>query len=309
VLIAVIAYFLADKVNGGSGAIPVLGMLAMGAQRMLPMLQQSYSSWVSIRGGQISLGDALDLMDQPLPMYTVDPAKIRFNNSISFRDVSFKFAPESPEILCGLNIDLVKGRRIGIIGNTGSGKSTFLDVLMGLLSPTQGELLIDGVAISDENRRGWQKNIAHVPQTIFLSDASIGENIALGIPRDEIDFERVRYAAQRAQLAEFVESLDQKYESRAGERGIKLSGGQRQRIGIARALYKHADILVLDEATSALDGDTETKVMQAINAMEDGLTTIIVAHRLSTLRNCDQIIELEACKIKKVGSYAEIVGA
>jgi ATP-binding cassette subfamily B protein len=204
---------------------------------------------------------------------------------------------------------LAKGQRIGIVGNTGSGKSTFLDVIMGLLPPTHGQFLVDDVAISDENRRGWQKHIAHVPQTIFLSDASVGENIALGVPKDEIDFERVRFAAQRAQIAEFIESLAQQYEARVGERGVKLSGGQRQRIGIARALYKHADVLVLDEATSALDHDTESKVMQAIDAMGNELTTIIVAHRRSTLRNCHQLLELEAGKIKRVGTYAEIVGA
>jgi ATP-binding cassette subfamily B protein len=233
---------------------------------------------------------------------------MRFDRSIVFRDVSFRFAPESPEILSGLNIELTKGRCIGIIGNTGSGKSTFLDVLMGLLPPTHGELLIDGVAIGDVNRRGWQKHIAHVPQTIFLSDSSVSENIAFGVPKGEIDIERVRFAAQRAQLAEIIESLDQKYEARIGERGVKLSGGQRQRIGFARALYKHADVLVLDEATSALDNDTESKVMEVIDALDEGLTTIIVAHRLSTLRNCDQIIEFEAGKVKRVGSYAQIVG-
>ena len=309
VLIAFLAYLFSDKIVGSSSAIPVLGALAMGAQRMLPMLQQIYSSWASIRGGQILLRDALDLMDQPLPLYMDDPVKMRFDRSIVLRNVWFKFAPESPEILCGLDIDLFKGRRIGIIGNTGSGKSTFLDVVMGLLPPTHGQLLVDDVAISDENRRGWQKHISHVPQTIFLSDASVSENIALGVPKDEIDHDQVRFAAQRAQIAEFIESLDEQYAARVGERGVKLSGGQRQRIGIARALYKRADVLVLDEATSALDNDTESKVMQAIDAMGDGLTTIIVAHRLSTLSNCDQILELEAGKVKRVGTYAELVGA
>lgn len=308
VLIAILAYLLADKIEGSSSAIPVLGALAIGAQRMLPMLQQSYSSWASIQGGQFSLGDSLDLMDQPLPVYMDDPVKMQFDRSIVFRNVSFKFALESPEILCGLDIVLAKGRRVGIIGNTGSGKSTFLDIIMGLLPPTHGELLIDDVAISDENRRGWQKHIAHVPQAIFLSDASVSENIALGVPKGEIDLKRVRFAAQSAQLTEFIESLDKKYEARVGERGVKLSGGQRQRIGIARALYKHADVLVLDEATSALDNETESKVMEAIDAMDNGLTIIIVAHRLSTLRNCDQIIELEAGRVKRVGSYAVIVG-
>ena len=309
VLIALVAYLLIDKLNGSSGAIPVLGALAMGALRMLPALQQGYSSWASIRGGQISLGDAMDLMDQPLPECMEDSVKMRFERSILLRGVSFKFQSKSPEILTGLDIDLAKGRRIGIVGNTGSGKSTFLDVVMGLLPPTQGQILVDGVAITDKTRRAWQKHIAHVPQTIFLSDASISENIALGVPKDEIDLARVHFAAQRAQIAEFIEAMDQKYQTLVGERGVKLSGGQRQRIGIARALYKDADVLVLDEATSALDNDTESRVMHAIDAMGSELTIIIVAHRLSTLRNCDQVLELEAGKLKRVGTYADIVGA
>lgn len=308
VLISALAYALAIKGQGISDAIPVLGTLAMGAQRMLPMLQQSYSSWSSIRGGQVSLSDALELLDQPLPTYLQYPIEMQFDREITLKDVSFKYGPGAPEILNGLNISIAKGTCVGIIGNTGCGKSTFLDVIMGLLPPERGQMFVDDNGISDESRRGWQKHIAHVPQTIFLADAKISENIALGVPRAEIDHLRVRSAATSAQIDDFIESLEDKYETRVGERGVRLSGGQRQRIGIARALYKHADLLVLDEATSALDNETESKVMQSIEAMSDKLTIIIVAHRLSTLKNCDEIIELDGGKVKRVGTYAEIVG-
>ncbi|QDC51252.1 ATP-binding cassette domain-containing protein [Candidatus Methylopumilus universalis] len=307
VFIAILAYSMAEKIEGSKAAIPVLGALAMGAQRMLPLLQQIYSSWSSIRGGQNSLNDALDLMDQKLPDHMDDFVEMRFDRCVAFRNVSFKFANDSTEILHDLNIELTKGLRIGIIGNTGSGKSTFLDVFMGLLSPVSGDFLVDDISVNDKNRLGWQRHIAHVPQTIFLSDASIAENIALGVPKENIDHERVRYAAQMAQLTDFINTLDKGYDSLVGERGVKLSGGQRQRIGIARALYKPADVLVLDEATSALDNDTESKVMQAIDAIGGELTIIMVAHRLSTLKKCDQIFELERGRIKRVGTYAEVI--
>ncbi|MES2770807.1 MAG: ABC transporter ATP-binding protein [Pseudomonadota bacterium] len=309
VLISALAYLLTLSSSGIASAIPVLGALAMGAQRMLPMLQQAYSSWASIRSGQISLSDALDLMDQPLPPDAdkPSPAALRFNNSIVLRNVSFTYTPEKPEVLRCFDISIAKGCRLGIVGSTGSGKSTFLDIFMGLLSPTQGEMLVDGQKISAENRRAWQAHIAHVPQSIFLSDASIAENIALGVPKAEIDWTRLRAAAEKAQIADVIAALEDGYDTRVGERGVRLSGGQRQRIGIARALYKNADVIVFDEATSALDSDTERKVMQAINTLGNNLTLIIVAHRVSTLKNCDQIIEIGAGRVERTGTYDEII--
>jgi ATP-binding cassette subfamily B protein len=182
-----------------------------------------------------------------------------------------------------------------------------LDILMGLLQPTEGNLVIDEVALTPANRRAWQAHIAHVPQAIFLSDATIAENIAFGLPRNEVDLERVKTAARQAQISEAIESWSQKYDTPVGERGVKLSGGQRQRIGIARALYKQADVIIFDEATSALDNGTEQAVMQAIDSLGDHLTILIVAHRLTTLRNCSQIVELQNGELKRVGSYADIV--
>ena len=178
---------------------------------------------------------------------------------------------------------------------------------MGLLIPTSGSLAIDRVIIDEQNLRGWQRHLAHVPQTIFLSDATIAENIAFGVPVKDIDYLRVREAAQKSQIAPTIESWSDQYNTVVGERGVRLSGGQRQRIGIARALYKQADVIVFDEATSALDNDTERNVMEVIENLDDELTVIIVAHRLTTLKNCAQIVELDDGKIKRIVSYKEIV--
>jgi ABC-type bacteriocin/lantibiotic exporter with double-glycine peptidase domain len=183
-----------------------------------------------------------------------------------------------------------------------------LDIIMGLLEPVSGSLQIDGVDITEQNQRGWQKHISHVPQTIFLTDSSISENIAFGVPLEQIDHARVCQAAQKAQISQTIESWSKQYNTPVGERGVRLSGGQRQRIGIARALYKQTDVLIFDEATSALDNDTERAVMEAVEDLDDKLTVIIVAHRLTTLKNCTQVIEIEDGKIKRMGTYAEIVG-
>jgi ATP-binding cassette subfamily B protein len=212
-----------------------------------------------------------------------------------------------PLVINNLDITITKGSRIGIIGSTGSGKSTLVDILMSLLLPTQGMLEIDGQPITSENYRSWQAHIAHVPQAIYLADCTIEENIAFGINKDKINNSRVRQAARQAQIAETIESWPLQYQTYVGENGIRLSGGQRQRIGIARALYKEADVIVFDEATSALDNETEEAVMQAIETLSDELTLIIVAHRLTTLRKCTQIVELYEGRILRTGTYQKIV--
>ena len=308
-LIAMLAYSLARQDDGLSKAIPILGALALGAQRLLPVLQQAYGAWTVIRGGQASLQDAIELLDQPLPDYA-DQSTIQslpFMHNISLRRISFRYSSNSPYVLKQLNLDIAKGARIGFIGTTGSGKSTLLDIIMGLLEPSDGELLIDGQPIRSSNHRSWQAHIAHVPQAIFLADSTIEENIAFGVPKGQIDYLRVRQAAQKAQIADSIESWPEQYQTFVGERGIRLSGGQRQRIGIARALYKQADVIIFDEATSALDNETEQAVMQAIENLSKDLTLLIIAHRLTTLKNCTQIVELGEGRIKRVGSYQEIV--
>jgi ABC-type bacteriocin/lantibiotic exporter with double-glycine peptidase domain len=309
VLIAAVACFYVEQSDEVSGAIPMLGMLALGAQRLLPVVQQAFQSWAALRGGMDTLIETLDLLDQPLPEYLDQPipAPLAFERAIELVNIEFQYAKSLPFILKGVSFIIPKGSRIGIVGATGSGKSTLLDLLMGLLPPSDGLLKVDGQEVSRENIVSWQQHIAHVPQAIFLPDSSIAEAIAFGIPRDEINFERVREAARKAHIAELIESWGEKYDTRVGERGVRLSGGQRQRIGIARALYKNADVVVFDEATSALDNDTENSVMESIDSLDANLTVIIVAHRLSTLKGCSQVIELIDGKVSRVGSYSDIV--
>lgn len=309
ILIATLAYSLAQQVDGIAKAIPILGALALGAQRLLPVLQQIYSSWSSIQGGRATLQDVLELLDQPLPDYASQPTvqPISYNHHISIKQLGFRYSSQTPYILKQLNLTIVKGSRVGFIGATGSGKSTLLDIIMGLLQPTDGELQIDGQAVTLVNNRSWQAHIAHVPQTIFLTDSTIEENIAFGVPKDKIDTERIRQAAQQAQIADSIESWPMKYQTFVGERGIRLSGGQRQRIGIARALYKKADVIIFDEATSALDNETEQAVMDAIESLSKDLTLLIIAHRLTTLKNCTHIVELSEGGIKRAGSYKDII--
>lgn len=310
ILISALAYVLAEKSNGISMAIPVLGAMALGAQRLLPVLQGAYAAWTEIQSAQSSLQDILEFLDQPLPEHA-DPSSayaITFQDEISVKQVSFRYSSQSPYVLKNLTLTIAKGSRIGFIGTTGSGKSTLLDIVMGLLQPTEGTLEVDGQILTTANMRSWQARIAHVPQVIFLTDSSIEENIAIGVPSEKIDHDRVRDAAKQAQLSDIIESWPHQYQTFVGERGVRLSGGQRQRIGIARALYKQASIIIFDEATSALDSETEQAVMNAIESLSQDLTLLIIAHRHTTLKNCTQIVELEAGRIKRSGSYHEIIG-
>jgi ATP-binding cassette subfamily B protein len=308
-LIIALAYALARQSDGIGRAIPVLGALALGAQRLLPMLQQAYGSWASIQSQQASLQDTLDLLDQPMPDYVnqTDILPLSFLEKIKLKEISFRYSSQSSWILSNLDLVIKKGSRVGFIGTTGSGKSTLLDIVMGLLKPNSGIIEIDDQPITIENYRAWQAHIAHVPQSIFLADSSIEENIAFGVPVNQIDDKRVRKAAQQAQIAGIIESWPDKYQTFVGERGIRLSGGQRQRIGIARALYKQADVLIFDEATSALDNETEAAVMQAIEGLNNDLTILMIAHRVTTLKNCAQIVELRNGRIKQMGTYDEII--
>lgn len=308
VLIAILAYKLASSESGIDTAIPVLGALAIGAQRILPLMQQVYSNWASIKGSHSSVLDVLELLDQTISdqLKTQKDQFIPFDEKIQLNQISFNYNLGSSQILKNITLTIEKGKRIGIIGPTGSGKSTLIDILMGLLQPTQGSLTIDGIEITEENNREWQRHIAHVPQSIFLADATITENIAFGVPLDKIDHSRVKNAAQQAQIANTIESWPEKFNTYVGERGIRLSGGQRQRIGIARALYKEADVIIFDEATSALDSQTESDVMSALGLINETITIIMVAHRVTTLKDCDQIIELDHGQISRILQSQEI---
>jgi ATP-binding cassette, subfamily B, bacterial PglK len=308
-LITALAYALSRQVGGIGAALPVLGALALGAQRLLPALQNIYTAWANIVGNQSSLSDTIKLLEQPLPDGDSQPVPMPLicQDGIRFNAVRFRYGDNSPWVIDGLTLDISVGARVGFVGRTGSGKSTALDLLMGLLKPTEGELLVDGQPISGNRLRAWQRAIAHVPQSIYLADTTLAENIAFGVAPEAIDMERVRKAAKQAQISEYIESQSGGYQAQVGERGIRLSGGQRQRIGIARALYKQASVLVFDEATSALDNATEQSVMEAIEGLDRKLTVLIIAHRLTTVQHCDSIVELENGRVVAQGTYQEVL--
>jgi ABC-type multidrug transport system fused ATPase/permease subunit len=308
-LIAVLAYALSRQTGGVTTALPVLGALALGAQRLLPALQQGYSAWTSIAGSHASLADTIDLLDQPLPANISQPAPapLPLQDAIQFDSVRFRYSCDGPWVLHDLDFVIPKGTRVGFVGSTGSGKSTMIDLVMGLLTPTEGRLLVDGKALDGNRLTAWQRTIAHVPQSIYLADATLAENIAFGLPQQAIDLDRLRQAARQAQIADFIEGRSDGYQAQIGERGIRLSGGQRQRIGIARALYKQAGVLVFDEATSALDSVTEQSLMDAIEGLDRQLTILLVAHRLTTVRRCDTIIEIQEGRVVAQGSYEQLL--
>jgi len=304
VFIALLGYSMTTKGGGIDAAIPTLGALALGAQRLMPLLQQMYLGWVMVVGNKQVVKDVIQLLQQPVALETLTNFEpLTFQRNIRFENLSYRYQPQLPLVIERLNLTINKGERLGVIGTTGSGKSTVIDLLMGLLSPSEGQILVDDKPLTGAARLAWQNNVAHVPQTIVLSDGTFGENIAFGVPIDKIDMERMKYAACQAQISDLIQSYPSGYSAKIGERGVQLSGGQRQRIGIARALYKKSSILIFDEATSALDNDTESTVMQALEALSSELTIVIVAHRLTTLKKCNQIIELENGKIKRMGKY------
>lgn len=317
VLIAGLAYYLHSV---GGEALPVLGALALGAQRLLPAMQQVYLGWSGIIGNAAAISEVVDYLKietvdgtdvrhaTPLSKTAASERRIVFHQTIELSDLGYRYPTASTDALHAVQMRIRKGAKIGLVGPTGCGKSTLIDIIMGLLTPTRGAMRIDGVAIDKGNVGLWQKHIAHVPQSIYLSDASLAENIAFGIAAEAIDPDKVRMAARLAEMDAFIMALPERYETRVGERGVQLSGGQRQRIGIARALYKEADVIILDEATSALDDATEQSVMDAINSLGGDLTIVMIAHRLSTLRECDTIYRLADGGIAEVGSFEAICG-
>ena len=293
-LVLVISFQGARFVN----IIAILGTFAIGAQKLLPCMQQSYGTWSYIVGSKAILNNIIELTqdkkDFSISKYI--PTKFKFTDKIILKDITFKYPDSIQNVFENLNFEIFKGEKIGIIGKTGEGKSTIVDMIIGLIEPIYGTLEVDGKNIFDirypQRRLDWRKNIAHVPQKIFLCDATIAENIAFGESLKEINILKVKEAAKKAEIDQYISKQPLNYFSKIGENGIKLSGGQRQRIGLARAFYKSSEIIVLDEATSALDINTESKIIDTVFKSSANLTTIIVTHRENSIKACDKVVRI-----------------
>lgn len=302
-----LAYFVSISDSGLTSLLPSLGAMVLGVQRLMPQLQTVYTSWSRAMGNRQVLADVLELLRLDANIVqNEDDSIITFTKEMKLVRLGFTHRSNHSPIFSGISLTIKKGATLGLIGKTGSGKSTLVDLMMGLLSTSEGHMSIDGVKLEARNLRSWRKMISHVPQDIHLIDGSITENIALGVVQNEIDEIKVRQSATKAQILDFIESLDDGFDTMVGENGARLSGGQKQRIGIARALYRETPVLVLDEATSALDIETEQRVMTQLREVSKDLTLVIIAHRLETLSFCDEIIRLgETANVERL-SYSEL---
>lgn len=293
-----------------SHILPLLGFYAFAGYRLMPAVQGIYQALSQLRFGASALdrvsADLALARDLP-PLATQEPVPLPFTQRVEVKDMAFRYPQVDGPSLQSLSLTIPAGSTLGIVGPTGAGKTTFVDLFLGLLTPESGGLVVDGVPVTAQNLRNWQADLGYVPQDVFLLDASVAENIALGLTLDEIDMARVREAARMAQILDFVETqMPQGFATSVGERGVRLSGGQRQRIGIARALYRDPGLIVFDEATSALDNLTEQEVVRAIGALTGKKTVLLIAHRISTVKDCDQILVLERGRMVGIGRYEDL---
>ena len=312
-IISVVLYLLASD-RGFQDALPIIGLFTFAAYRIMPALQNIYASVTAIR----FYVHALDVLYEDMyffehKSYTTTYSKKKFSTlnlqkELKLEEITFSYPGTRKPVIDNLNIKIDSNTSVAFVGKTGVGKTTIADIVLGLLRPYSGRMLVDGVEITDDNLPGWQKNLGYIPQDIYLLDDTVTRNIAFGVPDEKIDMNIVKGVAQIANIHNFVtEELPNGYQTVVGERGVRLSGGQRQRIGIARALYHNPGVLVLDEATSALDGATEKEVFEAINNIAKTKTLIIIAHRLTTVKDCDVIYVLKDGKIVGQGKYEELM--
>lgn len=310
-MIALVLYLIATHKGNLGLVLPVLTVYTLAGFRLLPAFQQIFACIANIKGN-ISAFESIqqDLKDS---LQTVEKLKksstgyMNLKKEISLENITFTYPRKSEATLKQLNMLIPVNKVVGVVGSSGSGKSTLIDILLGLLEPHHGELRIDGTIINSQNRRLWQNTIGFVAQSIFLSEGSIAENVAFGIPKDKIDLDKVQQALELAHLSEFIQGLEKGLHTKVGERGVQLSGGQRQRIGIARALYNKAEVLIFDEATSSLDGLTEKMVMEAIHNFSGKKTIIMIAHRIKTVEKCDQIFFIDKGKVVDQGTFQELI--
>ena len=297
--------------GGGLGEVlPVLGLYAFAGYRMLPAAQHVYQGIAQLRFGSAAVDTVYDDLHRRASLaeiHKVAPTPVQPVREIALDQVTYHYPKASQPALADINLTIPVGSSVGLVGSTGAGKTTLVDVILGLLRPTEGAITVDGEPVTDDNLRAWQAALGYVPQDIFLTDATVTENIAFGIDPERIDTEQVERCARMAQVHDFVtQEMPQGYDTIVGERGVRLSGGQRQRIGIARALYHDPDILVFDEATSALDTVTERAVMEAIDALHHQKTIILIAHRLSTVSGCDQVVLLGHGRVEASGPFESL---
>lgn len=308
-MLLVILYLMTQS-GSFAAALPIIALYAFAGYRLMPALQQIYGAVVQLKYVAPAL-KALhdDLMEQTPVEYTTrvyEPLALK--ECIELNNIVYRYPNSNEPAINGLKLTIPAGSIVGLVGSTGSGKTTTVDLILGLLEPQEGTLCIDGQTVNSSNRRQWQKSIGYVPQHIYLADDTVAANIAFGLPPEMVDQHAVERAAKIANLHDFVlQNMPQGYSTMVGERGVRLSGGQRQRIGIARALYHNPSVLVLDEATSALDNITEHAVMDAINNLGHNITIILIAHRLTTVRQCDQIYLLDHGLLKASGTYEELL--
>ncbi len=291
-------------------AAATVGLFAYAGYRMIPAVQNLFKDITKLRysaTGSLRMIPEFELFKADLQSLEPPKERLPFQKNIVFEDLRYAYPSTEKTVIDGLSLKIEFHQSVGFVGTTGAGKSTLLDILMGLLEVQSGRILVDGLEITRSNVKNWQANIGYVPQTIFMSNSTVAENIAFGVPKELIDMDRVAAAARWAQLHDFIlEQLPQGYETEVGERGIRLSGGQRQRIGIARALYRKPEVLVFDEATSALDNETEAALMEAVDSISGSLTLMMIAHRLTTLKKCDVIFVLDNGRVVDSGTYEEL---
>ncbi|ORC34636.1 hypothetical protein B4O97_11860 [Marispirochaeta aestuarii] len=310
---AIMIFVLVTMVKSGdfSDIAATVSLYAYAGYRLIPAVQGLFKALTKLRYG-VGTADKIlnefnDIKEgEILPTGLIK--ELPFSQDLRLDNLEFTYPEADKPVLRQINLTISKNTLVGFAGKTGSGKTTLIDIILGLHRPGKGRLLVDNTEINEDNLRNWQKNLGYVPQTIYLSNDSIASNIAFGIRRNEIDMEAVKRAAHMAQLDDFIETeLAQGYDTEIGERGVRLSGGQRQRVGIARALYRNPDVLILDEATSALDVHTEEAVMEAIDLLMGTKTIIMIAHRLSTLEKCNTIYLLDQGNIIDAGTHAELI--